>query len=228
MQKSTKDLYKLLGLPREASQEDIRKAHRKLVRKYHPDANPEDPQAEGRFKEIQRPYEVLSNPEKRHEYDKRFHTSSRESSSRPRARTGERARGGSTYTVDLSELLAKLANLSSDDTGGRKGGSFQLRGEEVAHLAKLLGEKISRISELLGKDPTRLSKLLGENIKMDTKVSFGDAQSGEFSTTDENMSGREPSGVDNKPREKRVKGPRARGREKRVKGPRAQRKRRSN
>ena len=227
MQKSTKDLYKLLGLPREASQEDIRKAHRKLVRKYHPDANPEDPQAEGRFKEIQRAYEVLSNPEKRHEHDKRFHTSSRESSSRPRARTGERARGGSTYTVDLSELLAKLANLSSDDTGGRKGGSFQLRGEEVAHLAKLLGEKISRISELLGKDPARLSKLLGENIKTNAKVSVGEAWSGEFSTTDEDTSGGGASGEDDEPREKRIKGPGAQGREKRVKGPRARRKRRT-
>ncbi|MDQ3999407.1 MAG: DnaJ domain-containing protein, partial [Actinomycetota bacterium] len=45
--------YKLLGLSREASQDDIRKAHRKLVREYHPDANPEDPRAEERFKQIQ-------------------------------------------------------------------------------------------------------------------------------------------------------------------------------
>jgi curved DNA-binding protein CbpA len=224
----TKDLYKVLGLSRGASQEDIRKAHRKLVRKYHPDANPEDPQAEERFKEIQQAYEVLSNPEKRQEYDKRFHTSPRESSSRPRARTGERAEGGTTYTVDLSELLAKLANLSTDDTGGRKGSSFQLRGEEVARLAKRLGVDITRISDLVGKDITHVSKLLGENIKLNTTVNFGDAQSGEFSTTDENMPGREPSGGANKPRGMRVKGPRAQGREKRVKGPRAQRKRRSN
>ena len=224
----TTDLYKVLGLSSGASQEDIRKAHRKLVREYHPDANHEDPQAEERFKEIQQAYEVLSNPEKRQEYDKRFHTSSRKSSSRPRARTGERAGGETTYTVDLSELLAKLTDLSSHRAGGHKEGSSQLRGEEVAHLAKLLGEKISCISELWGKDPARLSKLLAENIKMNTTVSFGDAQSGEFSTTDENMSGREPSGVDNKPREKRVKGPKAQGREKRVKGPRARRQGRSN
>src|SRR3712207_8806861 len=48
-------------------------------------------------------------------------------------------------------------------------------------LAKLLGEEISRISERLGGDTARISKLLGENIKMNTTVSFGDAQSGEFS-----------------------------------------------
>src|SRR5436305_4550346 len=110
----TKDLYKVLGLSRGASQEDIRKAHRTLVREYHPDANPEDLQAEERFKEIQRAYEVLSNPKKRQEYDKQFHTSSRGSSSgSPRAGAGRRAgggatQGGTTHSIDLSELLAKL------------------------------------------------------------------------------------------------------------------------
>ena len=232
----TKDPYKALGLSREASQEDIRKAHRKLVRKYHPDANPEDPQAEERFKEIQQAYEVLSNEKKRREYEEGLGTSPRESSGRPRSRestskpgtrAGGRTAGGTTHTVDFSGLLAKLANLSSDGASARKGGSYELQGEEVAHLAKLLGEKISRISELLGKDPARLSKLLGENIKMNTKVSFGEARSGEFSAADEDTSGRGPSGAGNEPREKKVKGPRAQGREKRVKGPSARRRGRS-
>jgi curved DNA-binding protein CbpA len=232
----TKDPYKVLGLSKDASQDDIRKAHRKLVRRYHPDANPEDARAEERFKEMQRAYEVLSNPEKRREYDEGLRISSRgspgrarsrESPTRPRARAGGRTTGGTTHTVDLSKLLGKLANLSSAGADGRKGGSYELRGEEVAHLAKLLGEKISRISELLGKDPARLSKLLGENIKMNAKVRFGDAQSGQFSTTDEDTAGREPSAAGNEPREKKVKGPGVQGREKRVKGPSARRKGRS-
>jgi curved DNA-binding protein CbpA len=233
----TKDPYKALGLSRDASQDDIRKAHRKLVRKYHPDANPEDPRAEGRFKEVQQAYEVLSDEKKRREYDEGPRTSSRErspgrsrsreSSSRPRTRAGGRAGGGTNYTVDLSELLAKLANLSSDGASARKGGNYELRGEEVAQLAKLLGEKISRISELLGKDPARLSKLLGENIKMNAKVSFGEARSSQYSAADEDTSGRGPSGVGNEPREKKVKGPGAQGREKRVKGPSARRRGRS-
>ena len=232
----TKKPYKALELSREASQEDIRKAHRKLVRKYHPDANPEDPRAEERFKEVQQSYEVLSDEKKRREYDEGLRTSpggspgrsrSRESASRPRARAGGRSAGGTTHTVDLSELLGKLANLSSEGAGGRKGGSYELRGEEVAHLAKLLGAKISGLSELLGKDPARLSKLLGENIKMNAKVRFGDARSSQFSTTDEDTAGREPSAAGNEPREKKVKGPGVRGREKRVKGPNARRKGRS-
>src|SRR5215210_7993724 len=189
---TNKDPYKALGISREASQDDIRKAHRKLVREYHPDANPEDPRAEGRFKEVQQAYEVLSDEKKRREYDEGLRASSRgrsgrarsrESSSRPRTRAGGRAEGGTNYTVDLSELLAKLANLSSDGASARKGGSYELQGEEVAHLAKLLGEKISGISNLLGKDPARLSKLLGENIKMNGKVRFSDAQANQFSTT---------------------------------------------
>ncbi len=65
----TRDLYKVLEVEKGASQEEIRRSHRRLARKYHPDANREDPKAEERFKEVQHAYEVLSDPEKRREYD---------------------------------------------------------------------------------------------------------------------------------------------------------------
>jgi len=65
----TKDPYKLLGVKRDASRDDIRGAYRKLARKHHPDANPGDPNSESRFKEIQHAYEILANPEKKREYD---------------------------------------------------------------------------------------------------------------------------------------------------------------
>jgi curved DNA-binding protein CbpA len=105
---TNKDPYKALGLSRDASQDDIQQAHRKLVREYHPDANPEDPRAEERFKEVQQAYEVLSDEKKRREYDEGLRTSSRgrspgrarsrESSSRPRTRAGGRAGVDTTYT----------------------------------------------------------------------------------------------------------------------------------
>ena len=67
----------MLGVSREASGDDVRKAYRRLARQHHPDANPDAPEAEERFKEIQQAYEVLSNPEKRQKHDERFRASSR-------------------------------------------------------------------------------------------------------------------------------------------------------
>ena len=64
------DYYKILGLQKTATAEDIKKAYRKLARKYHPDMNPGDKEAEKKFKEINEANEVLSNPENREKYDK--------------------------------------------------------------------------------------------------------------------------------------------------------------
>jgi curved DNA-binding protein CbpA len=224
--RTTTDLYKLLGVPREATQDDIRKAHRELVRRYHPDTNPGDHSSEEHFKEVQRAYDVLSDPEKRREYDKRLNTSARRSPGKPRERAGTRTGGeGAATSADLSDLLSKLTDVSSERSGGHKEGSFQLRGEEVARLAKLLGVDITHISELLGKDITSLSQLVGENIKMRTRVNLGDARSGGYPSTDEREPDGKRSGGTNEPGKKNVKGPNAQRKVKRVRGPKAQRRR---
>src|SRR5512140_2125832 len=64
-----KDYYKVLGVERSASADDVRKAYRKLAMQYHPDRNPGDKQAEERFKEINEAYQVLSDPQKRARFD---------------------------------------------------------------------------------------------------------------------------------------------------------------
>lgn len=65
-----KDYYAALGVSKDAEAADISKAYRKLARELHPDARPDDPRAEARFKEVSEAYAVLSNPEKRKEYDR--------------------------------------------------------------------------------------------------------------------------------------------------------------
>ena len=67
---ATKDYYKMLGVGKEASQEDIKKSYRKLARKHHPDLNAGDKRSEEKFKEISEAYAILSDEKKRAEYDK--------------------------------------------------------------------------------------------------------------------------------------------------------------
>src|SRR3954451_16984050 len=66
---AVKDPYKVLGVDKKASQDDMKKAYRKLARQYHPDRNPDDKSAEERFKEVQGAYDTIGDPEKRKEYD---------------------------------------------------------------------------------------------------------------------------------------------------------------
>src|ERR1700750_3320887 len=64
-----RDPYDVLGVPRDASGDDIKSAYRRLARRYHPDVNPDDPTAEDKFKEVGEAYSILSDPQKRARFD---------------------------------------------------------------------------------------------------------------------------------------------------------------
>src|ERR1700728_3003033 len=68
-----RDPYEVLGLPRDAAEQDIKKAFRRLARELHPDVNAHDPNAEDKFKEAAEAYEILSDPERRATYDRYGH-----------------------------------------------------------------------------------------------------------------------------------------------------------
>src|SRR5574343_1640262 len=70
---SKRDFYDVVGLNRDASEDDIKKAYRKLAMKYHPDRNPDSHEAEEKFKEIKEAYEILSDSQKRAAYDQYGH-----------------------------------------------------------------------------------------------------------------------------------------------------------
>lgn len=73
MAESKRDYYEVLGVPKDADDAALKKAYRVLAKKYHPDANPGDKEAEAKFKEASEAYSVLSDPEKRRQYDQFGH-----------------------------------------------------------------------------------------------------------------------------------------------------------
>jgi molecular chaperone DnaJ len=116
------DLYKVLEVSKEASQDEIRRSYRRLARKYHPDANPGDKTAEDRFKEIQQAYEVLSKPERRREYDEG-----------PRSffGSGGTGRPGDAGFGDFSDLLGGFGNLGDIFGQATSAQSHRAKGESI-------------------------------------------------------------------------------------------------
>lgn len=107
-----RDYYDVLGVKKAATQDEIKKAYRKLARQYHPDANPNDPKAEEKFKEVSSAYEVLSDAGKRKQYD-----------AGPSPLFGQRAPRGGAYQGQ-QPMGGDWADLFGNLFGGGGGGGF--------------------------------------------------------------------------------------------------------
>jgi molecular chaperone DnaJ len=125
------DLYKVLGVSKKASDEEIKKAYRKLARKYHPDRNPDDPVAEEKFKEISAAHDTLADPEKRKEYDSggAFGGFGGFGGGQgPNPFGGAGPQGGFGGGVDLGDILG---GMFGGRGGGRRAQAQQVQGRDL-------------------------------------------------------------------------------------------------
>jgi len=136
------DYYKILGVSKNASEDEIKKAYRKLARKYHPDLNPDNRAAEKRFKEINEANEVLSNPENRKKYDEygkdwkhaeEFEKAKRQQRAQyAHAGAGRSSFGGGFGQGDFSDFFeAMFGNRGGDPFGGSHRTQAQFKGQDL-------------------------------------------------------------------------------------------------
>lgn len=122
-----RDFYDILGVGRDATAEEIKKAYRKIAIKYHPDKNPGDPTAEEKFKEAAEAYEVLSNSDKRQQYDRFGHE-------------GMRGGGGFGGGMSMDDIFSQFGDIfgghnpfesffggATRRSAGRKGSNLRIK-----------------------------------------------------------------------------------------------------
>ena len=122
-----RDYYEVLGVSRNAAEQEIKSAYRKMALQYHPDRNPGNDEAEEKFKEAAEAYAILSDAQKRAQYDRYGH-----------AGVGSSASGGFDPSVfaDFSDILGDLFGFG-DAFGGRRGGSRVQRGADLRYDLKI-------------------------------------------------------------------------------------------
>lgn len=180
------DYYKILEVGKNASEADIKKAYRKLARKYHPDLNPDDKEAQRKFQEINEAHEVLSDPEKRKKYDKYGkdweHADAFEEAQKRQKASGGFAgshshSGGGGYTEsEFSDFFESMfGGASSGFSRGRGRSTYQFKGQDYnatlrLHLTDILtsqkqtidlGDKKIRITIPAGVEDGQTIKIAG-------------------------------------------------------------------
>ncbi|WP_406137844.1 molecular chaperone DnaJ [Streptomyces sp. NBC_01089] len=155
-----KDYYKVLGVPKDATEAEIKKAYRKLARELHPDANKSDAKAEERFKEVSEANDVLGDPKKRKEYDE-----ARALFGNGGYRPGPGAGGGS-FNFDLGDLFGGAPGGGAGQPGGAGG------------FGGGLGDVFGGLFNRGGAGTTRTQPRRGQDIESEVTLSFTEAVDG--------------------------------------------------
>jgi molecular chaperone DnaJ len=161
---AAKDFYQLLGVSESATPEEIKKAYRRLAKQYHPDANPNNPQAAELFKQISEAHSVLSDADKRKKYDQMRKLGAFDFGSRSSGRSGRSGPGqqtGPSETFDFGDFGSMgLGDIFSSIFGRRGGGPEEHRGQtletvlEIPFRTAALGGKVPITIPVNGTCPT--------------------------------------------------------------------------
>lgn len=122
-----KDYYEILGVSKTATDDEIKKAYRRLAKKYHPDLNPNNPEAEARFKEAGEAYQILSNPETRAKYDQFGHAAFDAAS----GYSGGAGGGFGGFGFDVNDIFDSIFGGGFGGFGGNRGGRTPQRGADL-------------------------------------------------------------------------------------------------
>lgn len=153
-----KDYYKVLGVPKDATEAEIKKAYRKLAREFHPDANKGDAKAEERFKEISEANDILGDPKRRKEYDE-----ARALFGNGAFRPGPAGGPGGTFNFDLGDLFGGAPGGTQGGAGGFGGG---------------LGDVFGGLFNRGAGTATRTQPRRGQDIESEVTLSFTEAVDG--------------------------------------------------
>lgn len=164
-----KDYYKVLGVDKKATQDEIKKAYRKLAIKYHPDKNKDNAEAENKFKEINEANEVLSDKEKRKKYDElgenwKYYQQS----------------GGADQGFDWSQYANQGAGGQRQYTysGDDMGGGFGDAGGFSDFFETLFGQGFGGGTQTRGRSSRRSAKMKGQNVSAEMNITLEDSYKG--------------------------------------------------